>query len=131
MNPRVRRGLIGDKQKEKAMTESKHLELVRASYRAYETGDRELIEEVNADEFMFFAPPDPGIDRAQYFERCWPNAGNIGAFEFKRLAEVGDEVLVTYEATRTDGSRFRNTEIFGFDGGKISRVEVYFGWDLE
>ena len=47
-----------------------------------------------------------------------------------RLAEVGDEVLVTYEATRTDGTRFQNTEIFGFDGDRISRTEVYFGWDL-
>ena len=48
-----------------------------------------------------------------------------------RLVAVGDEVLVTYEATRNDGTRFRNTEIFGFDGDAVSRVEVYFGWDLE
>jgi hypothetical protein len=38
---------------------------------------------------------------------------------------------VTYIATRVDGTRFRNTEIHGFDGDKVSRVEVYFGWDLE
>lgn len=25
----------------------------------------------------------------------------------------------------------RNTEIFGFDGDKISRVEAYFGWDVD
>jgi hypothetical protein len=40
-------------------------------------------------------------------------------------------VLVTYEATRKDGSRIRNTEIFGFDGDKVSSVEVYFGWDVD
>ena len=40
-------------------------------------------------------------------------------------------MFVTYEATMSDGRRFRNTEIFGFDGDKISRVEVYFGWDIE
>jgi hypothetical protein len=41
-------------------------------------------------------------------------------------------VLVTYESTKTDGRRFRNTEILGFDeGDRIRRVEVYFGWDLE
>jgi hypothetical protein len=45
-------------------------------------------------------------------------------------SEVGDEVLVTYEATKTDGRRFRNTEILGFEDGKISRMEVYFGWNL-
>ena len=38
---------------------------------------------------------------------------------------------MTYEATRTDGTRFRNTEILGFDGDKVGRVEVYFGWDVE
>ena len=48
----------------------------------------------------------------------------------RRLVEAGDEVFVTYEATRTDGRRFRNTEIFGFDGAKVRSVEVYFGWDL-
>ncbi len=107
------------------------LGLVRDSYRAYETGDRALIERVLADDFVFSAPPDVGIDRATYFERCWPNAGQIAAFELERLAEVGDEVLVTYAATRTDGTRFRNTEIFGFAGEKIGRVEVYFGWNLD
>jgi ketosteroid isomerase-like protein len=59
-----------------------------------------------------------------------PSARAIAAFEYHRLIEAGDEVVVTYEATRTDGRRFRNTEIFGFDGDAVSRVEVYFGWDL-
>jgi ketosteroid isomerase-like protein len=107
------------------------LQVARDSYRAYETGDRDLVEQCLSDDFTFFSPPDPGIDRAAYFERCWPNAGRLASFDFKRLAEVGDEVLVTYECTRTDGTRFRNTEVLTFDGDKISRAEVYFGWDLE
>lgn len=112
-----------------------HDRLARArdAYRAYETGDRELIERLLSErEFAFFSPPDPGIDRATYFERCWPNAGAMASYAFERLTEVGtDEVLVTYEATRTDGTRFRNTEILTFDGDdRIRRVEVYFGWDL-
>ncbi len=106
------------------------IQLVRDCYRAYETGDRDLVEGVLSEDYMFYAPPDPGIDRATYFERCWPNAGHMEEFEFKRLAEVGDEVLVTYEARRTDGTRFRNTEIFAFAGDRISRTEVYFGWNL-
>jgi ketosteroid isomerase-like protein len=105
--------------------------LVRESYRAYETADRELIERLLADDLVFSAPPDVGIDRATYFERCWPGAGRIASFELRRLVEAEDEVFVTYEATRADGTRFRNTEIFGFDGDRISRIEVYFGWDLE
>jgi ketosteroid isomerase-like protein len=107
------------------------IQLVRDCYLAYETRDRNLIERVLADDLVFSAPPDVGIDRARYFERCWPNAGHVAAFEFARLVEAEDEVLVTYEATRADGTRFRNTEIFGFDGDRISRIEVYFGWELE
>jgi hypothetical protein len=109
---------------------SNHIQAVRDLYRAYTTGDRELVERVLADDYMFYAPPDPGIDRERYFERCWPGAGSFGGYEFVRLTEVGDEVLVTYEATRTDGTRFCNTEIFGFRGDQIARTEVYFGWEL-
>jgi hypothetical protein len=39
-------------------------------------------------------------------------------------------VIVTYEMRRTDGSTGRNTEVLTFDGDEISKVEVYFGWDL-
>ena len=74
------------------------LQLVRDSYTAYETGDRDLIERVIADDFVFSAPPDVGIDRATYFERCWPNAGHVATFDYVRLRETGGEVLVTYEA---------------------------------
>jgi hypothetical protein len=95
------------------------------------TKDRAALEALLSDDFVFYAPPDPGIDRATYWERCWPNAELIEHFEFRRLEEISDdEVLVTYELRKADGARFRNTEILAFDGDKISRAEVYFGWDL-
>lgn len=106
------------------------LDLVRDAYRAFETADRDLVDGVLGADLAFYSPADPGIDRVAYFERCWPNAGRVRSFEYVRLVEVGDEVLVTYEAERKDGKRFRNTEIFGFEDGRIGRIEVYFGWDL-
>jgi ketosteroid isomerase-like protein len=107
------------------------LELARRAYEAYESGDRRLLEDLLDDDFRFFSPADVGIDRERYFERCWPNAGRIAGYEFPRLLEAGEgEVLVTYEATRVDGTRFRNTEVMTFRGGKLLRVEVYFGWEL-
>ena len=112
------------------MSANDRLKIVRDCYRAYESGDRSILDEVLSDDFTFYSPPDPGIDRAMYFERCWPNSELIEAFEFKRLIQSGDEVFVTYESTKTDGRRFRNTEIHTFEGDKICRVEVYFGWDL-
>lgn len=112
------------------MTGPDHIQLARDMYRAYETGDRETVERIVADDFEFFAPPDPGIDRATYFERCWPNAGTTERFEYVRLVEHGDEVIVTYELTKNDGKRFRNTEILTFEGNELKRAEVYFGWDV-
>jgi ketosteroid isomerase-like protein len=107
------------------------LTIARETYGAYETGDRSVVERHMSDDLIFFSPADVGIDRSTYFARCWPNAGNISGFSFERLFERGDEVVVTYEATRTDGTRFRNTEVLTFTGDQISRVEVYFGWNLE
>jgi ketosteroid isomerase-like protein len=112
------------------MSGDNRLQRVRDLYGAYESGDRSILEETLSEDFTFYSPPDPGIDRATYFERCWPNSELIESFQFVRLMEAGDEVLVTYESTKTDGRRFRNTEILTFDGAKISKVEVYFGWNL-
>jgi ketosteroid isomerase-like protein len=113
------------------MPAADRLQLVRDAYGAYESGDRGVIEALLSDDFAFFSPPDPGIDRAAYFERCWPNADLIESFEFKRLVEIGDdEVLVTYESRKTDGKRFRNTEVVTLRAEKICKVEVYFGWDV-
>lgn len=111
------------------MTESRS-GVARFCYAAYESGDRDVVEEHLGEDLRFYSPADPGIDRETYFERCWPNSQSIQAFEFTRLFEVGDEVFVTYEATRDDGTRFRNTEVLTFAGGKIVCIEVYFGWDL-
>jgi ketosteroid isomerase-like protein len=107
------------------------LALARECYAAYESGDRSILERLLSEDFMFYSPADVGIDRARYFERCWPNAELIEAFEFKRLIEAGDEVLVTYESTKSDGNRFRNTEVLTFRGDMLRKAEVYFGWDLK
>jgi hypothetical protein len=115
----------------KNMAARARLQVVRDIYRAYESGDRSIVERNLTEDFVFSAPPDVGIDRATYFERCWPAAKTISAYEYRRFLEADGEVIVTYEATRTEGPRVRNTEIFGFDGDKVSRVEVYFGWSLD
>jgi hypothetical protein len=65
-------------------------------------------------------------------ERCWPGAGRGQGFDLVRLIESGDEVVVTYESDTSAGRRGRNTEIFTFDDeDKITRTEVYFGWNLD
>lgn len=105
-------------------------EIAHSMYRAFAAGEREVVEAALAPDLTFHSPPDPELDREGYFEKCWPGSGNRNEFEFVRTIEAGDEVVVTYEATRVDGSRFRNTEVLTFDGERIAEVEVYFGWDL-
>jgi hypothetical protein len=108
------------------------LQVVRDLYIAWRTADRERVERLLADGYRFSSPPDPLLDRTGYFERCWPAAGtNAAQFEFVRLAELdAGEVLVTYIATRPDGTQFQNTEIHTLEGERIARTEVYFGWDV-
>ena len=112
------------------MTDTDRQAIARGCYGAYESGDRRVVEELLTEDFTFSSPADVGIDRETYFERCWPNSELTKAFDFKRLVEDGDDVLVTYECTRTDGTRFRNTEVLTFRGDMICRTEVYFGWNL-
>jgi ketosteroid isomerase-like protein len=112
--------------KEGSVAVDNRVKLVRDCYEAYVSGDRRVVEELLSDEFTFSSPTYVGIDRVTYFERCWPNAEVIEAFEF----EPADEVIVTYECTKADGRRFRNTEVLTFDGDRICKAEVYFGWNL-
>jgi hypothetical protein len=102
----------------------------RELYLAFAAADRERVERILADEFTFSSPLDVGLDRAGYFERCWPGAGQGQQFQFVRVLEAGEEVIVTYETTHRDGRRGRNTEVLTFEGDRIVAAEVYFGWDL-
>jgi ketosteroid isomerase-like protein len=103
----------------------------REMYEAFAAGDRATVEGLLSDDFAFSSPVDPWLDRAGYFERCWPGAGQGQRFEFVRLLTSGDQVIVTYEMTHHDGRRGRNTEVLTFRGEQICRAEVYFGWNLE
>ena len=103
--------------------------IARQSYLAFARGDRSFFEAHLSEEFTFSSPPDPHLDRAGWFERCWPAAGQGQQFQFVRLVESGDEVIITYELRRSDASGGCNTEILTFDNAeKIARTEVYFGW---
>lgn len=105
-------------------------ELAQELYRAFANGDREYVERALTDDFRFSSPVDVGLDREGYFERCWPGAGKGQQFEFVRVLELGDEVVVTYEMTVGDRGRGRNTEVLTFRGDQICRAEVYFGWNV-
>jgi hypothetical protein len=105
-------------------------EVARTLYRAFAAGDRERVEAILSADLRFSSPADVGLDRAGYFERCWPAAGGHQLFDFVRVIEDGDAVVVTYEQTAPDGTRGRNTEVLTFAGDRVREIEVYFGWSL-
>ena len=106
-------------------------ERAREVYQAFASGDRAAIERLLTDDFSFSSPADVGLDRAGYFERCWPAAGGGQQFDFVRLVQSGEEVIVTYEVKHGDGRTGRNTEVLRFRGDRLCEAEVYFGWNVE
>ncbi len=106
------------------------LDIAKRSYEAYAKSDRDAIEALIADDFHFTSPLDNRIDRATYFERCWPNNEAIVDFEFIHLVSDGDRVFVTYQGCNKDGKHFRNTEILTIRADQLIAVEVYFGWNV-
>src|SRR4051795_4494265 len=95
------------------------IDIARELYEAVAPGKCDEVEQRLSRDFRFSAPPDPLLDRAGYFERCWPGAASGQSFEFVRLVETGDEVIITYERTQADGRRGRNPEILTLDGDEI------------
>jgi uncharacterized protein YndB with AHSA1/START domain/ketosteroid isomerase-like protein len=112
------------------MDRSDNLEVARAVYAAYEKKDRAAIERLIAKDFHFISPLDNRLDRATYFERCWPNSESIKGFDFVNLVPEGDRVFVTYEGHNVKGTSFRNTEILTVREGQLVEAEVYFGWSI-
>lgn len=110
---------------------SNRTELVKKFLAAFSKADRsDFIENLLAPNFTFSAPPDPLLNRDEFFERCWPNGTNLKELEYVRLIEVGDEVILTHDFRSPDGLKQRNTDIFTFEGDQIVRLEVYFGWEI-
>jgi ketosteroid isomerase-like protein len=110
---------------------SSRLETAKAIFKAYVDKDRAAVERLITEDFRFTSPLDNALQREAYLRICWPNSKTTKRFDFQRMVESGgDQVFVTYEADTTTGKRFRNTEVLTIRDGRISAVEVYFGWNV-
>ncbi len=108
------------------------IEKAKSYYRAFETGDRSVIENALAEGFSFTSPFDDAIGKEEYFRRCW-NPGLHKKFHFEAVAQEGDTVVIVYRAemnmpnTVHPAMEFRNAEKMVFEEGKLKSVAVFFG----
>jgi hypothetical protein len=106
------------------------VELVKEFLAAFSKAEHsDFIENLLAPNFTFSAPPDPLLNRDEFFEKCWPNGINLKELKYIRLVEVGDEVILTHDFLNPSGLTQRNTDIFTFEGNRMVRLEAYFGWE--
>ena len=104
------------------------VETVRALFAAYLAQDRAAAEALVAERFVFTSPQDDHIDRAAFFERCFPTAARL---DWQTLLEVvaanERDVFVLYEYQLTTGERHRNTEVITVEDGRAVETQVFFG----
>lgn len=102
--------------------------IVRSCFDAYRNRQREVLENLFAEDFRFTSPYDDAIDKAAYFARCWPvSLDTIHSNTIEDIRESGEHAFVLYKCTTNDGKEFRNTERFTFKDGRLSAIDVYFG----
>jgi hypothetical protein len=109
------------------MQDTKLTSVVRAYCGAYQTANREAAEALLSEDFSFTSPNDDSIDKATYFERCWPNGDPVDEQRIENIVIEGARAIVTYSCVAPGGKSFRNTEVLTFSGERIASVDVYFG----
>jgi hypothetical protein len=104
------------------------VETVRAMFDSYLRQDRELAERLLAAGFVFTSPQDEHIDRAAFFERCFPTANRLVGQDLLHVVPAGDDdVFVMYEYELKTGERHRNVELLTVHGDQITEAQVFFG----
>ncbi len=109
------------------MADTSKAQIIRRCFAAYKSKDRKALEDLLADDFTFTSPYDDRINKATYFERCWPESLRIRVSVLERIFEQGDEAFVTYKCLTADEKEFSNTEFHVFEGDRIKQIDVYFG----
>src|SRR5580658_7305470 len=66
-------------------------------YGCYESNDRDTMETLLTEDFVFSSLNDDRIDRTTYFDKCWTSGVKMQAvFHFKKIFEDEDDVFLLY-----------------------------------
>lgn len=101
--------------------------IVRDYFKAYETDDQKLIENLLSENFQFSSPYDDKINLAHYMERCWPTSVNFTRYDIHTIMSTDSEALIRYTCTSVNGKQLENAEYFKIKDGKVIEIIVYFG----
>lgn len=105
-----------------------NVDIVRAYFDSYLGQDREAADQIVAHDFVFTSPQDDHIDRAAFFERCFPTATRLKEQQLlKVVATQSDDVFVLYEYELQTGERHRNAELLTVRDCKVAEAQVFFG----
>jgi ketosteroid isomerase-like protein len=97
-------------------------------FESYLTQDRDTADRLLAEEFAFTSPQDDHIDKAAFFERCFPTADRLVSQEMLYVVPTdGDDVFVMYEYELKTGERHRNVELLTVRDDRIVESQVFFG----
>jgi ketosteroid isomerase-like protein len=103
-------------------------DIVRASFDAYLAQERDTADRLIAEDFVFTSPQDDHIDKAAFFERCFPTADRFISQKILELVSAGpDKVFILYEYELKTGDRHRNTEFIRVRDGQLVETQVFFG----
>jgi ketosteroid isomerase-like protein len=105
-----------------------NVQIVDSAFQHYRAQDRDAALALYADDFRFTSPQDDHIDKAAFFERCFPTASRFSEQRTLNLTPADDElVFVYYEYDLVDGDTYRNVEAITVRDGLIQEVQVFFG----
>ena len=68
-----------------------NIDVVRAVFDAYLQQNRAAMDRLLAAEFVFTSPQDDHIDKAAFFERCFPTAGRLTSQEIVHVVPADDD----------------------------------------
>lgn len=104
-------------------------DVVRTLVQSYLAQDRATADRLIADDFVFTSPQDDHIDRATFFERCFPATTQLGSHQLLQVVPTeGEDVFILYEyASLQTGDRYRNTEVHTVRSGQVVEIQVFFG----
>ncbi|MFF4700370.1 nuclear transport factor 2 family protein [Streptomyces chattanoogensis] len=103
-------------------------DVVRACFASYLAQDREAMDRLLAEDFVFTSPLDDHIGKAAFFERCFPTAHRLRSQEILDAVPAGDDqVFVRYAYELKTGERHRNVEVMTVRDGRITETQLYFG----